>query len=135
MQTGRRPRRRRTEPGVRHHGGRTSKRTEGTPSTVATKAIVGEKVGMTQVWDENNRAVPVTVLKVAPLRVVQVKTPEREGYAALQVTWGVRRAPRSPSPSRATMPRPGSSRAETSWNCASTTPAASRSDNSSPPGS
>jgi large subunit ribosomal protein L3 len=59
---------------------------------VATKAIVGEKVGMTQVWDENNRAVPVTVLKVAPVRVVQVKTREREGYSALQVTWGVRRA-------------------------------------------
>ena len=59
---------------------------------MATKAIVGEKVGMTQVFDEHNRAVPVTVLKVAPMRVVQVKTPEREGYAALQVTWGVRRA-------------------------------------------
>ncbi|HUY22741.1 MAG TPA: 50S ribosomal protein L3 [Acidimicrobiales bacterium] len=54
--------------------------------------MVGEKVGMTQVWDEHNRAVPVTVLKVAPMRVVQVKTLEREGYSALQVTWGVRRA-------------------------------------------
>jgi large subunit ribosomal protein L3 len=62
------------------------------PPIVATKAIVGEKVGMTQVWDENNRAIPVTVLKIAPLRVVQVKTPEREGYSALQVTWGVQRA-------------------------------------------
>ena len=41
---------------------------------MATKAIVGEKVGMTQVWGEGNRIVPVTVLKVAPLRVVQVKT-------------------------------------------------------------
>lgn len=59
---------------------------------MATKAIVGEKVGMTQVWDEQHRAVPVTVLKVAPVRVVQVKTPEREGYAAVQVTWGVRKA-------------------------------------------
>ncbi len=59
---------------------------------MATKAIVGEKVGMTQVWDDQHRAVPVTVLKVAPVRVVQVKTTEREGYAALQVTWGVRRA-------------------------------------------
>ena len=59
---------------------------------MATKAIVGEKVGMTQVWDEQNRAVPVTVLRVAPVRVVQVKTPEREGYSALQVTWGVHRA-------------------------------------------
>jgi large subunit ribosomal protein L3 len=59
---------------------------------VATKAIVGEKVGMTQIWDDQNRAVPVTVLRVAPVRVVQVKTPEREGYGALQVTWGFRRA-------------------------------------------
>ena len=61
-------------------------------TAVATKAIVGEKLGMTQVWDEQNRAIPVTVLKVAPVRVVQVKTPEREGYSAVQVTWGVRRA-------------------------------------------
>ncbi|MEZ5144725.1 MAG: 50S ribosomal protein L3 [Acidimicrobiales bacterium] len=55
---------------------------------MANKAIVGEKVGMTQVWDDQNRVVPVTVLKVAPLRVVQVKTPERDGYSALQVTMG-----------------------------------------------
>jgi large subunit ribosomal protein L3 len=67
-------------------------RTEGLHATVATKAIVGEKVGMTQVWDDQHRAVPVTVLRVAPMRVVQVKTTEREGYSALQVTWGVRRA-------------------------------------------
>jgi large subunit ribosomal protein L3 len=59
---------------------------------VATRAVVGEKLGMTQIWDDQHRAVPVTVLKVAPLRVVQVKTPEREGYGALQVTWGVRRS-------------------------------------------
>ena len=59
---------------------------------MATKAIVGEKVGMTQVWDEQHRAIPVTVLRVAPMRVVRVKTTEDEGYSALQVTWGVRRA-------------------------------------------
>jgi len=59
---------------------------------VASKAIVGEKVGMTQVWDEQHRAIPVTVLKVAPVRVVQVKTVESDGYSALQVTWGFRRA-------------------------------------------
>ena len=58
---------------------------------MAIKAIVGEKVGMTQVWDDQNRAIPVTVLKVAPVRVVQVKTPETDGYSALQVTWGFRR--------------------------------------------
>ncbi len=59
---------------------------------MATKAIVGEKVGMTQVWDDQNRAVPVTVVRVSPARVVQVKTPEKEGYSAVQVTWGTRRA-------------------------------------------
>ncbi len=57
---------------------------------MATKAIVGEKVGMTQVWDEENRIVPVTVLRVSPCRVVQVKTPEHDGYSAIQVTIGVR---------------------------------------------
>lgn len=57
---------------------------------MATKAIVGEKVGMTQVWDEENRIVPVTVLRVSPCRVVQVKTPETDGYSAIQVTLGVR---------------------------------------------
>ena len=65
---------------------------------MATKAIVGEKVGMTQVWDEENRAIPVTVLKVAPLRVVQVKTPETDGYSALQVTWGTKKASRLNGP-------------------------------------
>lgn len=57
---------------------------------MATKAIVGEKVGMTQVWDEDNRIVPVTVLRVSPCRVVQVKTPDHDGYSAIQVTIGVR---------------------------------------------
>jgi large subunit ribosomal protein L3 len=55
---------------------------------MANKAIVGQKVGMTQVWDDNNRVVPVTVVKVQPCRVVQIKTPETDGYSALQVTFG-----------------------------------------------
>jgi large subunit ribosomal protein L3 len=59
---------------------------------MATKAIVGEKVGMTQIWDDEQRVVPVTMVKVAPARVVRVKTPETEGYSALQVTTGLRRA-------------------------------------------
>ena len=57
-----------------------------------SKAIVGEKVGMTQVWDEQNRAIAVTVVRVTPMRVVQLKTPERDGYSALQVTYGARKA-------------------------------------------
>ncbi|MHB1710905.1 MAG: 50S ribosomal protein L3 [Acidimicrobiales bacterium] len=59
---------------------------------MATKAIVGEKVGMTQIWDDQHRAIPVTVLRVSPVRIVQVKTADAEGYAALQVTWGFRRS-------------------------------------------
>jgi large subunit ribosomal protein L3 len=65
---------------------------------MATKAIVGEKLGMTQVWDEQNRAIPVTVVKVAPCRVVQVKTPEHDGYSAVQVTFGVIKAKRLSKP-------------------------------------
>jgi large subunit ribosomal protein L3 len=67
---------------------------------VATKAIVGEKVGMTQIWDDQHRAIPVTVVRVPPVRVVQVKTPENEGYWALQVTWGVRRSSTLTKPER-----------------------------------
>jgi large subunit ribosomal protein L3 len=59
---------------------------------VPSKAIVGEKVGMTQIWDDQNRAVAVTVIRVTPVRVVQLKTPDRDGYAALTVTYGNRRA-------------------------------------------
>jgi large subunit ribosomal protein L3 len=47
---------------------------------------------MTQVWDEDNRVVPVTVLKVAPCRIVQVKTADSDGYSALQVTYGQKNA-------------------------------------------
>lgn len=55
---------------------------------MATKAIVGKKVGMTQIWDDESRVVPVTVVQVPPMRIVDVKTPERDGYSALKVTWG-----------------------------------------------
>ncbi len=59
---------------------------------MAKKAIVGEKLGMTQVWDDDNTVVPVTALRVAPVRVVQLRTPERDGYSALAVTYGMRDA-------------------------------------------
>jgi len=63
---------------------------------MASKAIVGEKVGMTQIWDDQNRAIPVTVVRVAPVRVVQVKTPDKDGYSALQVTYGTQKVQRLP---------------------------------------
>ena len=74
---------------------------------MARKAIVGEKVGMTQVWDADNRAIPVTVVRVAPVRVVQVKTPERDGYSALQVTYGTRKASRLTKPEAGHFSRSG----------------------------
>jgi large subunit ribosomal protein L3 len=49
---------------------------------------------MTQVWDDQNRAIPVTVVRVTPVRVVQVKTPDKDGYSALQVTYGTQKAHR-----------------------------------------
>ncbi|MHB1497225.1 MAG: 50S ribosomal protein L3 [Acidimicrobiales bacterium] len=61
------------------------------PAKAPKKAIVGEKVGMTQVWDAKQRLVAVTVLRVTPVRVVQVKTEGSDGYSALQVTYGARR--------------------------------------------
>jgi len=52
------------------------------------KGILGEKLGMTQVWDENNRVVPVTVVKAASNVVTQVRTPEIDGYSAIQLAFG-----------------------------------------------
>ena len=52
------------------------------------RGILGQKIGMTQIWDEQNRAVPVTVIQAGPCRVVQVKTPERDGYSAIQLAFG-----------------------------------------------
>jgi large subunit ribosomal protein L3 len=55
---------------------------------MAAKGILGRKLGMTQVWDDDNRVVPVTVIQAGPCRVVQLKTPERDGYSAVQLAFG-----------------------------------------------
>ncbi|HAN70542.1 MAG TPA: 50S ribosomal protein L3 [Actinobacteria bacterium] len=52
------------------------------------KGVLGEKLGMTQVWDENNKVVPVTVVKAGPCVVTQVRSPEVDGYAAVQIAFG-----------------------------------------------
>ncbi|MDO1481304.1 50S ribosomal protein L3 [Rhodococcus ruber] len=52
------------------------------------KGILGTKLGMTQVFDENNRVVPVTVVKAGPNVVTQIRTPERDGYSAVQLAYG-----------------------------------------------
>jgi len=52
------------------------------------KGILGEKLGMTQVWDDANRLVPVTVVKAGPCVVTQVRTPDKDGYDAVQIAFG-----------------------------------------------
>ena len=52
------------------------------------RGLLGEKLGMTQVFDENNRLVPVTVVKAGPCVVTQVRTPEVDGYSAVQLGFG-----------------------------------------------
>src|SRR5918997_6004892 len=52
------------------------------------RGLLGEKLGMTQVFDENNRIVPVTVVKAGPCVVTQVRTPEVDGYSAVQLGFG-----------------------------------------------
>ena len=51
------------------------------------KAILGEKLGMTQVFDGDARAIPVTVIKAGPCRVVQIKRPDTDGYGAIQIAY------------------------------------------------
>ena len=58
------------------------------PTTKVVKGLLGEKLGMTQVWDENNRLVPVTVLAAGPCVVTQVRTEETDGYPAVQIAFG-----------------------------------------------
>jgi large subunit ribosomal protein L3 len=49
------------------------------------QSILGRKVGMTQIYDEKGNAIPVTVIQAGPCKVLQVRTPDRDGYEAIQV--------------------------------------------------
>ena len=59
-----------------------------------TLGLVGRKVGMTRIFTDDGTTIPVTVLDVSNNRVTQIKTPETDGYSAVQVTFGARRASR-----------------------------------------
>lgn len=60
------------------------------------KGILGRKIGMTQIFGEDGRAIPVTVVEAGPCRVAQVKTPETDGYSAVQLAFGVARKANKP---------------------------------------
>ena len=63
-----------------------------------TLGLVGRKVGMTRLFTDDGDAVPVTVVDVSNNRVTQIKTPETDGYTAVQLTYGKRRASRVSKP-------------------------------------
>ena len=72
-------------------------------ATIATdrkvKGLLGTKLGMTQLWDANNRVVPVTVVQAGPCVVTQVRTPESDGYSAVQLGFGAVKAKQVTKPS------------------------------------
>ncbi len=63
-----------------------------------TIGLLGKKLGMTRVYDEEGQAVPVTALETGPCTVVQIKTVEREGYNAIQLGFAAKKASRSIKP-------------------------------------
>ncbi|WP_114561331.1 50S ribosomal protein L3 [Desertihabitans aurantiacus] len=63
------------------------------------KGLLGTKLGMTQLWDENNRVVPVTVIQAGPCVVTQVRTPDKDGYSAVQLGFGAIKAKKVNKPS------------------------------------
>src|SRR5690606_29276517 len=56
------------------------------------KGILGTKLGMTQLWDADNKVVPVTVIQAGPCVVTQIRTPETDGYSAVQLGFGAVKA-------------------------------------------
>ena len=95
---------------------------------MAHKGILGRKLGMTQIFDDENRVVPVTVIEAGPCRVVQLKTPERDGYTAVQLAFGDIKPQRLNKPELGHLKaRRRDRRRSTSPSCASTTSPASSS--------
>ena len=74
------------------------------------KGILGTKLGMTQVFDERNRIVPVTVIKAGPNVVTQVRTADNDGYAAVQLAFG------AIDPRKVNKPDAGHFRKPVDWN-------------------
>src|SRR5204863_89400 len=67
---------------------RSSCRARTMTTTKTTRGLLGTKLGMTQVWDENNKLIPVTVVQATPNVVTQVRSQEVDGYTAVQIAYG-----------------------------------------------
>ncbi|MCU1528281.1 MAG: ribosomal protein [Frondihabitans sp.] len=57
-------------------------------STKTVKGLLGKKLGMTQVWDADNKLIPVTVVEISPNVVTQIRSEEKDGYVAVQIAAG-----------------------------------------------
>ena len=71
------------------------------------KGLLGTKLGMTQLWDANNRVVPVTVVQAGPCVVTQVRTPDSDGYSAVQLGFGAVKAKQVTKPDAGHFDRAG----------------------------
>lgn len=71
------------------------------------KGIIGRKIGMTRIFDEKGESIPVTVIEAGPCPVVQVKTKATDGYDAIQMGFGRRRAKRANKPLRGHLDKAG----------------------------
>ncbi|HHJ40047.1 MAG: 50S ribosomal protein L3 [Methylothermaceae bacteria B42] len=80
-----------------------------------TIGIVGRKCGMTRMFTEDGQSVPVTVIQVEENRVAQVKTAERDGYSAVQVTTGAKKTSRIPKPEAGHFAKAGVSAGRGLW--------------------
>ena len=69
--------------------------------------IIGRKVGMTQVFEDSGKAVPVTVIQAGPCPIVQLKTQEKDGYQAVQLGFGEQKESRTNSPKRGHLEKAG----------------------------
>jgi large subunit ribosomal protein L3 len=70
------------------------------PPPPVLKGLIGRKLGMTHIYDENGRMVPVTVVELGPCHVVQVRTPEKDGYYAAQIGYEPMKTQRVNKPTR-----------------------------------
>ncbi len=77
--------------------------------------VVGRKSGMTRIFTEDGASIPVTVIEVDPNRITQIKTVERDGYAAVQVTTGSRKAQRVTKPQAGHFAKAGSVAGRGTW--------------------
>lgn len=87
------------------------------------KGLLGTKLGMTQTWDDNNVVVPVTVIQAGPCVVTQVRSPEKDGYSAVQLGFGAIKPTKVTKPAAGHFDAAGVTPRSIWSNCAPRTPA------------